>query len=70
MPNYSRKQVSNLSWNFKKKFFFKISCDYIIVGDFNNGKEKKGILLTSRVHPGESMVSYVIEYIIEYLAGN
>lgn len=27
-------------------------------------------MLTSRVHPGESMVSYLIEYMIDYLIGN
>ncbi len=42
----------------------------MIITDINNGKEKKGILLTSRVHPGESMASYVIEYIIDFLTGN
>lgn len=26
--------------------------------------------MTSRVHPGESAVSYVIEYIIDFIAGN
>lgn len=28
------------------------NCDYVIISDFNNGKDKKGIFLTSRVHPG------------------
>jgi murein tripeptide amidase MpaA len=46
------------------------SCDYLIIGDFNNGKEKKGIFLTSRVHPGETMASYIIEYIIDFITGN
>ncbi|KAL4508114.1 hypothetical protein ABPG72_021487 [Tetrahymena utriculariae] len=46
------------------------NCDYLIISDFNNGKEKKGIMLTSRVHPGESMASYVIEYVIDFLIGN
>ena len=27
-------------------------------------------MLTSRVHPGESMVSYLIEFMIDYLIGN
>jgi murein tripeptide amidase MpaA len=45
-------------------------CDYLIIGDFNNGKEKKGIVITSRVHPGETMASYVMEYIIDFLTGN
>lgn len=27
-------------------------------------------MLTSRVHPGESMVSYLIEYVIDFLIGN
>lgn len=40
------------------------NCDYVIISDFNNGKEKKGIFLTSRVHPGETMASYIIQYII------
>ena len=44
------------------------SCDYLLVGDGN--KEKKGILLTARVHPGETMSSYIIEYIIDFLLGN
>lgn len=46
------------------------NCDYITIGDFSNGKEKKGIVMTSRVHPGESMVSYLIEFIIDFLVGN
>ena len=62
MPNNRWKQVNLI--------IKKISCDFIIICDFSNGKEKKGILLTSRVHPGESMVSYVIEYIIDFIAGN
>jgi len=27
-------------------------------------------MLTSRVHPGESMVSYLVEYVIDFLIGN
>lgn len=46
------------------------NCDYVIIADFTNGKEKKGIFLTSRVHPGESMASYLIEYIIDFLVSN
>jgi hypothetical protein len=26
-------------------------------------------MITSRVHPGESMASYMMEYIIDYLTG-
>jgi cytosolic carboxypeptidase protein 2/3 len=43
------------------------NCDQLIISDFNNGKEKKGIFLTS---PGEPMASYNIQYIIEYLLSN
>ena len=46
------------------------NCDYLVISDFNNGKEKKGVFLTSRVHPGEPMASYMIQHIIEYLLGN
>jgi cytosolic carboxypeptidase protein 2/3 len=53
-----------------KNYFILFSCDYLTIGDFSNGKEKKGIVMTSRVHPGESMVSYLIEYIIDFLVGN
>ena len=35
-----------------------------------NKREKRGIVLTSRVHPGESMASYIIEYVIDFLTGN
>lgn len=40
----------------------------MLIGDGN--KEKKAIFLTARVHPGETMSSYVIEYIIEFLLSN
>lgn len=43
------------------------NCDCVIITDFNNGREKKGVFLTSRVHPGESMASHIIQYIIEFL---
>jgi murein tripeptide amidase MpaA len=45
-------------------------CDYLMISEFNNGKEKRGIVLTSRVHPGESMTSHIIEAIIDYLLGD
>ena len=44
------------------------SCDYLTIGEGN--KDKRAILLTSRVHPGETMSSYIIEYIIDFLLGN
>jgi murein tripeptide amidase MpaA len=52
---------------------FLSSCDYLEISEFKNDlnkDKKKTILLTSRVHPGESMASYVIQYIIDYLCGN
>ena len=48
MPNLIRKQVTTPPF----------SCDYITIGDGN--KDKKAIVLTARVHPGETMSSYVI----------
>jgi hypothetical protein len=54
----------------KNKLLIYYSCDYLIIGDFNNGKEKKGIVISSRVHPGETMASYVMEYMIDFLTGN
>lgn len=44
------------------------SCDYLTIGEGN--KDKRAIILTSRVHPGETMASYIIEYIIDFLLGN
>ena len=35
-----------------------------------NKREKRGIVLTSRVHPVESMASYIIEYVFDFLTGN
>jgi len=50
-------------------------CDYLVVTDYDEeGKKvdkenKKTIMITSRVHPGETMASYIVEYIIDYLTG-
>lgn len=49
------------------------SCDMLTITNFNNDldttKEKKGIVITSRVHPGETQASFVMEYIIDFLTG-
>jgi hypothetical protein len=37
--------------------------------DLDANKEKKGIAITSRVHPGETQASIVMESIIDFLAG-
>jgi len=50
-------------------------CDYLVVTDYDEeGKKidkenKKTIMITSRVHPGETMASYIMEYMIDYLTG-
>ncbi len=36
----------------------------------NDHKKKKAIVLTSRVHPGESNASNIMEGIIKFLTGN
>lgn len=49
------------------------SCEYLEISEFKFDQykdRKKSIVLTSRVHPGESMVSYLIENMIDYLIGN
>jgi len=49
------------------------NCDMLTITNFNNDldttKEKKGVVITSRVHPGETQASYVMEYIIDFLTG-
>lgn len=38
--------------------------------DINQIKEKKGIAITARVHPGETQSSFVMESIIDFLTGS
>jgi len=49
-------------------------CDMVIITNFASAPEdiaeRPAIILTSRVHPGESNSSYITEGIIEYLIGN
>jgi hypothetical protein len=49
-------------------------CDMIIVTNFTsspeNIAERPAVVLTSRVHPGESNASFIIEGIIDYLVSN
>ncbi len=55
VPIYCRKQVINIY------LIQTLSCDYLEISDFKFDQykdRKKSIVLTSRVHPGESMVSY------------
>lgn len=36
----------------------------------NDHKKKKAIILTARVHPGETNSSYIMEGIIKFLTSN
>jgi len=45
-----------------------------VITDYKDGKnedkkDKRTIMITSRVHPGETMASYMMEYMIDYLTG-
>ena len=50
-------------------------CHYLVITDYDeqgqklNKEQKKSIMITSRVHPGETMASYIVEYIIDFLTG-
>jgi len=49
------------------------SCDVLTITNFKDTpekiKSKKGIVLTSRVHPGETGASYMMKGVIDYLIG-
>jgi murein tripeptide amidase MpaA len=49
------------------------NCDMLIVTTFNSDyeeiKKRKGIVISGRVHPGESGSSYMVKGIIDYLVG-
>ena len=49
-------------------------CDMIIITNFGSNPEdiaeRPAIILTSRVHPGESNSSFLIEGLIDYLSSN
>lgn len=40
------------------------------ITDFQTTKEKKNILITGRMHPGESNSSHMLEGFIQFLSGN
>lgn len=46
-------------------------CDMLIITNFNSSPEdiaeRPAVILTGRVHPGESNASYIMEGIIDYL---
>ena len=50
------------------------NCEMVIITNFNSRPEliaqRRAVILTSRVHPGESNASYMIQGTLEYLVGN
>lgn len=48
-------------------------CDILTITTFTDSqekmKQKKGLFLTSRVHPGETGASYMMQGVINYLVG-
>lgn len=50
------------------------NCDMLIITTFKNDpeqtKNRRGVVITSRVHPGESGASYLMKGIIDFLVGS
>lgn len=48
-------------------------CDFLTITNFNDNeqqlKQKKAIIISSRVHPGETGASYMMKGVIDYLVG-
>ena len=46
-------------------------CDLLTITDFAEGdlKERFGVVLTARVHPGETVASWVMRGVIQFLTG-
>jgi len=63
-------ETSNFGFWMIFNFVRKKSCDIVEISDFSNNFPKKEVFLSSRVHPGETMTSFVIEKMIEILLGN
>lgn len=68
------------SRNFKRRVLCKTIagnlCDVLTITDFaiddekSEGNKRTGVVLTARVHPGESNASFIMHGIIDFLTGN
>lgn len=66
--------------NFKRRVLCKTiagnTCDVLTITDFaiddekSDGNKRTGVVLTARVHPGESNASFIMHGIIDFLTGN
>jgi murein tripeptide amidase MpaA len=49
-------------------------CDMVIITNFSSKPEdialRKAVILTSRVHPGESNASYIMQGLLDYLVSD
>ncbi|RUS91741.1 hypothetical protein EGW08_000449, partial [Elysia chlorotica] len=45
------------------------SCFLLTVTNFNSKEEKKGIVISGRVHPGESQASWMMKGLLEFITG-
>jgi len=49
------------------------NCEMLIITNYNNDQEsfkaRKGIVITGRVHPGETAASFMIQGLIDFLVG-
>lgn len=50
------------------------NCEMLIITNFKSSQEdiaqRKAVIITSRVHPGESNSSFIMEGILEFLCSN
>ena len=45
-------------------------CDYLIITANNDNESKRGVIFTARVHPGETIGSWMIHGAIDFLVSN
>lgn len=45
-------------------------CEYLVITSKNKKAEKKGVVITARVHPGESISSWMMKGVLDFLTGD
>lgn len=70
LKNYESLNKNYIHWNTLCRTLAGNKCEYLVITSKKKNDNKKGVVITARVHPGESISSWMMKGVLNFLTSD